>query len=368
VITFSRSAVVTRKSCEMKRFLNYDYPHPFASPVTGIVPLTELSAKSTLPRERGKILHEAAEALFKGQDWKQIIRDRCREWIGERYRDEQEVLIRRAILGWSVKRAELLEHYSVMSAEAEWSWQMYDNIRQVLRMDRILRRTEDGLLAILDFKTMKAPDSNWIARMQHSDQTHLYIQALKERTNEYVLGMIYEGIIIGSMNQEGRQQSPFVMGWKKPNGFLSPKYVAGWPKVWTLDWSDKRWLEWAQTPVLVKGENVTILDELYCSTGIVSPSNKQLLETKSSTAHAELRWYNKVQEIRQIAETYGTDSLEFEGSVAMNVERNPDTCLKFGYDYQCPYHRVCWDGAYVDEETFTSREDHHAPQSETEVD
>lgn len=357
MIHISRSAVDTRRLCEQKRFNNYHRRLPGAdlSVTPGIVPKTPITPKSNIPKHRGVLLHEVAERMFKGTEWREWLADAVKIF-DPAVRDEQHALIRRAMLGWQIVRGEILSDYQVVSAEAEWQWQMSDKVSQSLRMDRILRRLEDRTLAILDFKGMKAPDKNWNERMLNSSQTHLYLQALKERTGEFVSGIIYEGIIMGKLDDTLQQRSPFVCGYMKNNGEIVPKYVQGGKRVSSVSWHDDYWLGWIQESGVLK--------ELYCTTGPCLPPQNVLLSTKMRTAAGEWRWWQRVEEVEEIGRTYGYDSLEYESAVDANFEQSPDACLKFGWEYACPYTGLCWGGQHPDEETFEPREDHHATPEE----
>jgi hypothetical protein len=348
MIHISRSAVVTRKTCEMKRFWNY-HATPFAGQtVPGIVPLTA-SPRSELPKLRGQIFHEAAARLFDGGDWQSYISEACRTLLHpDLFPDEQAVLVRRALLGWSVVRAEVLNDYTVVSAEQEWVWPMAADVAQTLRLDRVLRRKDDGTLAIFDFKTLKAPDPNWVERLQHSEQTHLYIQALRERADEWVMGMIYDGLIIGSLDEQHHQKSPFVRAYRRKDGSWSAKYVAGAPAVTTCDWDDAEWLAWAQ--------ETGILPDLYCTTGPLLPPTDHLIRTKQATVEGERRWALRLEELASVQDDPEAYQLAWDSL----IERTPDACLKYGIDYACPYHALCWQGAQPEPDAFTTREDHHA--------
>jgi hypothetical protein len=340
MITISRSAVVTRKTCQMKRYWNY-HAQPFGDTLTpGIVPLNA-SPRSQLPKIRGQIFHDAAAKLWANAPWQDWVTDTCRARLAPEMAEEQATLIRRALLGWTVVRGEMLNDYAVVSAEQEWTWNITPDVRQALRLDRILRRNDDGTLAIFDFKTLRAPDKNWIERLQHSEQTHLYIQALKSRSEEWVAGMIYDGIIIGSLDEDNHQKSPFVRAYRRKDLTLSPKYVAGAPSVSTLDWPDEQWLEWSQ--------HTGILPELYCTTGPLLPTSAQLMQTADATAEAERRWALTLEEVAEQPE-----------ALTRLIERNPDACLKYGVEYACPYHGLCWRDEWPDDTQFVSREDHHA--------
>lgn len=351
-IMISRSAVITRKTCEMKRYLNYHEQLTEAQDTPGVVPNEEASIKGSVPRLRGQILHGAAEKLFLEEPLDPYLDEACLV-LDPQVRDEQKVLIRRALKGWAVHRQSMLDTYTTMSSEQEWQWQMCEGVTQSLRLDRVLRSNEDQTLAILDFKTMRAPDKQWVARMMHSEQTHLYIQALRERSDEWVSGMIYEGIIIGSLNAQLQQKSPFVAGYLcRGDERIHARYMPGGKRVSLLGISDEEWLQWAQSQ--------HILEELYCTTGLLLPSFAQLLETKNSVMSAELRWADRVQVLAQDARVNGRQSDSYRTNLEMLVEKNPDACLKYGLDYICPYHRMCWDGEQLDDSIYKAREDHHA--------
>jgi hypothetical protein len=302
-------------------------------------------------------MHEAFEQVFLNGDWVGLIERRCAELMPDGHQQSQNVLMRRAILGWLTIRHELMDDWAVVSAEKEWSWEMTPGLVQQLRIDRVLRRKSDGALAILDFKTKTSLDKNWIERQLNSEQTHLYIRALSERANEWVVGMIYEGILIGKMDEAGQQVTPFLLGYVKKNSTeILPKWSAGASRVSVESWPDAKWLEWVQ-PVLA---------ELYVTTGLLSPSIGQQMDTRTSTMWAEVRWHKKLElieeESRRLSAELGEFAVDQVALVEM-VERNPDSCLKYGWEYACPYYNLCWNGAIPDHETFGPRVDHH----ETEV-
>lgn len=351
-ITISRSAVITRKTCEMKRYLNYHEKLNDEQETPGIVVCEEASIKGSLPRLRGQILHAAAAKLFKNESISDFLDEAC-QVLDLQVQEEQKTLIRRALKGWAVQRVAILENYTTMSAEQEWEWQLCPGVTQSLRLDRVLRHSEDDSLTILDFKTMRAPDKNWVARMLHSEQTHLYIQALREQSNEWVSGMIYEGIIIGSLNAQLQQKSPFVAGYShRGNSEIMARYSPGGTRVSLLGMNDEEWLAWAQQQ--------HILEELYCTTGALLPPFQQLLETKNGVAAAELRWAERMTQLQQEALVHGKQSDSYRSTLESLVEKNPDACLKYGIDYVCPYHRLCWHGEQLDDTIYKAREDHHA--------
>lgn len=345
MIHISRSAVAARKLCPMKRYWAYHATHPdlpAEGQVGGLTPLVDPSGRA---KSRGTLFHALMERAVLGQDLDQLPPE-----LTGGMEEEQVVLCRRAAKGWLHQRGTLLlTEYAVQSTEAEWAWSLDPYITQHLRLDVILRHRETGELLILDYKTLARPDSNWIDRLRHSDQTHLYLQALTERTEEPV-AMQYEGILIGSY-EDGVQKSPFVLAYEK-HGHLSPRWSAGSTKVSLLSWTDDQWLAWALEHQL--------LPTLYCTTGPLAPPVAQLLATKAATIQAELLWADTIAQLDAAPEEETRRARR-----ERLIERYPDSCLKFGKGYACPYGTLCWGGAQPDAETFTPRIDHHQPKEPT---
>lgn len=339
MIHFSRSAVITRKTCPMKRYWAYHAPHPDApedAPVRGLTPRLEGNALAKL---RGTFFHGAMEQVVQGLPLDPYI-----EREGAALGPEQQTLVRRAATAWSRWRSpELRDRFVPLSAEQEWTWALTPLVHQSLRMDLILDDRETGELRILDYKTLSKPDPNWTERLAHSEQTHLYIQALKERTGRDVT-MQYEGIIIGR-HEDGVQKSPFVSAFQK-HGVLVPGWVSGATRVSTLDWSDDQWFEWAEAHGLQS--------QLLCSTGRISPHPRQLLATKNATAHAELQWADTIARLEAEPDPEAHALLR-----ETLIERNADACLKYGIGYACPYGGLCWQHQRPDADTFSVRIDHH---------
>ncbi len=359
LIQISRSAIATRKLCEMKRFRGYHQLHPDYSPdqqVGGIQPVDEMT--TGWAKTRGQLIHTCLEKAVRGEDWHTWLLHQppfLPEPFSTLTPEEKALwlpLIRRAVKGWLSQRwvNNLDQDYTPMSAEEEWSWSLHPLVAQSLRMDQIWRRKSDGGLLIVDFKTLSQPDANWIDRLRNSDQTHLYIQALVERSQETVIGIQYEGIILGKKDKDGRHKSPFVNGYSK-NGMITVK----WPGTGGAYYSnthldDRGWQEWL-------GSNI---QDLYTTTGTLYPPPSQLLQTKDATVVAELEWADKMAQLEACAGAYGADSDEYSSLLGRLVERSSDACLKFGWGYACPYMAACWDGAYIDKEAFVPRVDHHA--------
>ena len=348
-IQISRSAVVTRKLCPMKRWWSYHALHPDLPADTQVGGLQPIVAPTVTAILRGQWIHRAMEhainvACGHVDPWDlatQIATDlptleahRASSW---------ETLIRRLVWGWMTVRGEaLLDRFQPISAEQEWEWSLHPLVAQSMRMDQIWRERASGRLLIVDFKTLAKPDANWGERYAMSDQTHSYVQALIERTHEPILGIQYEGLLIGTADEElGCQRSPYVGAYAKGQTLL-PSYAPGSRFTRLPEWDDATWREWLPRPVL---------DTLFCTTEPLHPPSAQLLQTKAATVAAEVHWASLVAEVEATPEK--REAL---------IERNPDACLKFGWGHACPYMHLCWSGFTPDTETFTPRIDHHAPE------
>lgn len=344
----SRTAIVTRKLCEQKRWYQTEQRLTADQTVRGISPIGTII--SELPKLRGQWLHQVAEAMFYGREWHTQLEESVKVIEDDDLRVMQHALVRRAMIGWQIVRGSwYAQHFIPISAEKEWEWDMGKGVTLPLRMDQIIRKKDDNALGILDFKTKSTVDANWVEKMKNDDQTMLYVQALKEKSNEWVMGIVYEGILIGKL-KDGMQQTPFVMGYQsKSTGKVSPKYSAGTDKVSLVLWSDDDWLKW------IRGHGM--LNDLYTTTGFCNPSAQELVRTKISTREAELRWEDTVETIDHAEKEFGSDSPEVEELKAVLMEKQPEACLKFGWDYACPYYKVCRFGATM--EGFLPRVDHH---------
>lgn len=343
MIVTSRSAVVTRKTCAMKRYWAYHAPHPDV-PDAGAVGLSPQQGANQVATTRGTLIHALLEVGMRGASLDTVTPppDMPRE---------QVALCRRAARGWLVHRApQILRDYMPISAEQEWRWSLSPFVTQQLRLDQILRHRSTGHLLILDYKTVSRPDLSWLDRLRDSDQTHLYVQALTERTQEFGVHMQYEGIVVGTF-EKGVQKSLFVSHYQDAEGQPTSHYTPRAPRFSSVEWSDDEWLDWARAQGL--------LDDLYMTTGPIYPLADSLLATKNATAHAELQWANTLAQI-EAAPDPEARTLERERL----IERNPDACLKYGRTYACPYMGLCWDGHVIDTETFLPRIDHHATEGD----
>lgn len=356
-IRVSRSAITTRKQCEMKRYLTYHFRKK-GIVESDFIEKDKIISMASLPKVRGQIFHSTSLDIIRGhQNWKEQLSQNCAV-LPVSVRFHQETLIRRAMIGWELVRGpHWRDNFDVMSSEESWEWELASGIVEPIRMDKVLRRKDDGLLGIFDYKTLSSVDPNWTRRMEVSDQTHLYIQALKEKSGEWCMGMCYDGVVIGSM-KSGIQRSPFITGYEK-GGKITGKWSAGSSLVDISSYSDEKWLEW----MLKQGR---LLYDLYTTTEFINPPAAVLLHTKQATGRAEIEFHERVRAIEGIRTDYGEQSAEYSSCLPL-LERNGEACYKYGIEFACPFTGVCWDGQTIDDDdVFEERVDHHGESSEDE--
>lgn len=330
----ARSHITTRKQCNYKRYMATEVNGHGVQPLEG-----EWVKDEHLARTRGQLIHGMAQLEWQSGDWKSWLKNQCEQLFDAESRAVHETLLRRSFMGWLLVRYPFYkDHFTLISAEKEWTWEVGGGLEIPMRMDTIIRRDDDWMPGIMDFKTMKSPDINWPYRMKHDDQTMIYVKALYEKLNEPVMGICYEGLILGEW-KDGQQRSPLVMGYRnKKTGKISPKWAAGTDRVSLLDYTDEAWLEW-----MVKAD---ALNDLYCTTGFCLPTYDQLERHKVATQVAELEWFGRMEQVKKKPELVCT------------IERDPSQCLKFGWGHACPYYQHCWEGMGLD--AFEARKDHHS--------
>jgi|GEM_PF-1569063 len=352
-IQISRSAVVTRKLCPMKRWWSYHALHPEVPVETQVGGLTPVQPPAVTAILRGQWIHRAMQqaiSLTMGQSDPWSLSDQIQTDIptlSPIIQNDWDTLIRRLVWSWMLVRGHnLLTRFQPISAEQEWIWSLHPLVAQSMRMDQIWRERRTGQLLILDFKTLSRPDANWTQRIMMSDQTHSYVQALTERTQEHLLGIQYEGLLIGTMDIDlGCQKSPYLTAYQRGESLI-PTYSSG-SRVVRTDWDDATWQAWIPR---------SVLDSLFCTTDIIHPSSNQLLQTKAATVTAEIHWASLVAEVEAAPEK--REAL---------IERNADACLKFGWGHACPYLQLCWYNSIPDCDTFMPRVDHHVNDKTTYV-
>jgi hypothetical protein len=341
-LDISRSEIGTIISCQERAYATY------REDGTGY---TVSGAEANITTLQGQALHDGGQIIFDQgpqSNWKDKVTERL-SILPEPHRTIRTTLIRRALLGWSIKRyPEIIREWKPLGAEVPWKWEFAPGFRQPLRMDDLMEHRSHAGLAIFDFKTAGSPDLNWTERKKNSKQTHLYIKALKDVSGRHVSGMMYDCIEIGKWdNKKEIHKSPFVLGYQNKSGTVSHKYVYGAPIVDLTLWDDDKWLEWALKSNALEG--------LYWNTGLISPPDDQLIRTHEATIIQVQDWALKLAKVN--------NSIDPRAEANRQFQRNDEACLTYGWELKCPFYHRCWKGHKIDAETFEPRKNHHEPES-----
>lgn len=370
-----RSRVVAREECPRLRFYSYDYSG------TGLE-----SDQQSLPLLSGIAIHSAHARLLAGQPLDAVVESVISDYVKaieargllglDVTKDiikEQSALLEGMLRVWAITRMPMiLEEYDVVSIEERWDWELAPGLVERMRMDVILRRKDDGLLFILDFKTVSYPSDIWFEKFEHDHQTCLYIQALKERMNEPVGGILYEGLVKGQFRKDTAkaspwygqkiQQSPYTLAYKLDGQagehFYQTEYTnkKGYHKVKTFEEMSMK--DWVNVWMIPGGNGMTPVNELIIAVPPISPPDYELLRMKDQVIREELEYFEKLGRYRDIQDDATAEA--FLDIVApMRVSR----CFKYGIDNRCQFAQgICFNrGAepLSPDSGYRRREPHH---------
>lgn len=377
----------TREECPRQRFLGFDYGEPGDPAPTGLE--TEAHA---LPLLSGIAIHAAHARLLAGQPIDTVVRDVISGYVTElntrglfnievtkELVREQSALLEAMLRTWAVVRLpRILEEYEVESIEQRWDWEMAPGLVERIRMDAILKRRDDGLRHILDYKTVGYPSELFFDQKEHSKQTALYVKALQERTGEPVGGIIYEGLVKGVFKKDTAknspwygqkiQQSPYVLAYAlkgEAGSLYQTEYTAkkGWQKVRTfLEMSPK---EWVEHHLLRGGEGMVDPRELFIVMPPISPTQAELEEQKDQTVYEETVYHTQLEDYRGVLARERA-GLELPGTAERMLRRfapkRPGRCYRYGADHKCKFIDICWNqGAepLAEGSGYVKRKPHH---------
>lgn len=368
IIYIDRSRVESRQECPRLRFYSYDFDG------TGIA-----QAPHSLPLLNGITIHAAHARLLQGLGIDEVIRLARVEYALEMttvglvgvddpmpLMKEQLAMLEGMVRLWDLwRRPAILLEYTVESIEEAWEWPLAPGLVQRLRMDAILRRKDDGLLHILDYKSLAYPSADWFNKFEHTLQTELYVQALKEKSGEPVGGMLYEGLVKGQYKKDTAksspyfeqriQQSPYCYGWRMAGGEVGEDiwyadYTSkkGFVKTRVTDvMSTKTWVE-AHLSFLVEPSDMFVVVPPIC------PPPWELERIKAQVIYQEQEYHRMLANYQELM----ADGLVDLADEMLDrfAPQNGQRCYKYGLDNRCPFVAdLCWsqgadplnDGGYV---------------------
>lgn len=350
-----RSRVEAREECPRLRFLGYDFDE------TGLD-----SEEASLPLLSGIAIHAAHARLLAGQAIDGVVESIISDYIKEielrglygldvtkSLIKEQAYLLDGMLRTWAIVRLpRILDEYRVESIEQTWDWELSSGLVQRIRMDAILRRLDDNLLHILDYKSMKYPSELFEKQKEHDLQTCLYVQALKERSGEPVGGILYEGLIKGRFAKESTQsvpwfgqkvqQSPYTTAYaiKSDIGSLyRTEYTnrKGFRKIRLFEEMPAK--EWVENYLLAGGDGMINPAELFVSLPAISPTPFELARVKQQVVREELSYHDSLGRYRELVEK---DSFNAEDLLDSFAPIRTGRCFKYGQDNGCKFTWICF--------------------------
>lgn len=351
-----RSRVEAREECPRMRFLNYDFENEGIESETGSLPLLS-----------GIAIHSAHARLLAGQPLETVVSEIIRGYVDEiKLRGlfgldvtntlikEQAHLLECMLRVWAATRMPvILAEYEVVSIEQTFDWELSPGLAERLRYDVLLRRRDDGLLHILDYKTVAYPSDIWFEKFEHSLQTNLYLQALRERyPDEPIGGILYEGLVKGQFKKDTAKSSPWY-GEKLQNSPYTIAYALRGEvgTIYQSEWTNKKGYvkvrvheemtakEWVEHHLLPGGLAMTPVNELFISVPAIMPPFYELERAKLQTVREELAYHRHLGDYRELA---AFDSTNAEPFLDKFAPLRTGRCFKYGADNRCAFIGICF--------------------------
>lgn len=354
-----RTRVENREDCGMLRFLGFDFDGDGLD-----------SEQASLPLLSGIAIHAAHARLLAGQAIDGVIESIISDYVAEITQRgiagleitksiirEQKALLEGMLRMWAtIRLPRILEEYDVVSIEQTWDWELIPGLVQRLRLDALLRRKGDGLLHILDYKTVGYPSEVWMEKFEHNLQTCLYLQALKEKSGEPVGGILYEGIVKGQFKKDTAfkspwygqkiQQSPYTIGYALSGDcgtIYQSDYTSkkGYNKVRPFEAMSME--AWVNEVLIPEGKG----NDLFIIVPAICPPDYELLRVKDQVIYEELKYHRELDEYRFLlasAKESGSSAVQdiADRHLARVAPIRTNRCYKFGMDHRCKFIDVCF--------------------------
>ena len=258
-----------------------------------------------------------------------------------------EYLCKGLIYGWYKDRYDVITmDYTIIATEQTYQWEIYQNDKHTFlynfRVDALLERKDDGRIAILDFKTAKKCDDEWVRMFEHDLQPMLYTRAIDELMGVDTIGMLFEGLVKGQNRVDTAKASPFYRqciqysplcyGYKTYDGF-SPTFVRGAEKIRVWEYfSVEDWYDKFIAPAFD-------LEPIFVHIPPIKNSPVTIGNVVNSIIHAESSYQDKLDYIQHIQQHYPSLLNHYESFI---IEKHTSHCFKYGSDYACPFYDMCW--------------------------
>lgn len=372
-----RSRVVAREECVRLRYLSYDYAGTGLDTEAGSLPLINgIAIHAAHARLLGGMTIEEVIATFKTEYTAEVTK---RGLVGvecvQEVMREQLALLEGMLRMWAhIRLPMLLAEYDVVSIEKAMDWELAPGLVMRMRFDAVLRRKDDGMLFILDYKTVGYPSEVWESKFDHDMQTCLYLLALKEKSGEAVGGMLYEGLVKGQFKKETAKSSPFTgqkiqmspytlcYALKDDVGAIyQVEYTPrkGWKKVHSYDEMPiATWVDDYLLPEVNAGRL-----HLFIVVPPVCPPDYELARVKAQVVREELAYLDGVASYRDVLaleEAIGAPGSLAEDTLNIVAPLRTGRCWKYGLDYKCKFIDICFnEGADPLADGYIPRKPHH---------
>jgi len=336
IILTDRSRMDTFDRCARKGFYTYYWGGK------GLVPQDE-----ALPLVFGTAVHVGLERLLVGGvpvDRAIAGGDPAFADLPEPLRSEQRWLFACLLHIWAEHRLPALRaEFDFLKVEPELLWKLGETdehtIWQMVRPDLLARRTSDGLLFYIEWKTTGYGEDGWAKKWEKNAQVLCNALAIEEVLGEKVEGVMIEGLVKGPRKKEWRkssrflgetlQQTPLCYAWEDPEGHLGLKWRAGsiHTPLWGVSGMDpSRWVATLAEPT-----------EFLCPVPPITPDREDMEDWREGAKWKMLR----IQEgLEEVAKAVGTDAKR--RAVSKYFPQNFEGCYPFGWGSKCPCFDLCF--------------------------
>lgn len=202
--------------------------------------------------------------------------------------DEAMALVEGLVRGWhrACYRG-FLEEFEVITIEKEVRTLLAPDLTLMARADVVVRRREDGLLFVVNWKTT-GYKSGWTGQWEDEIQAWTEALAMEEDLGERVAGVIFEGLYKGQY-RDGVQASPLIYGFRKEDA-NAIRYAAKSPdrswqrfKAWMQPGGLSWWIDWLPFDILE--EQFVRSSPIFKNDEVVRGWLRQLVRRESDASH-----------------------------------------------------------------------------------
>lgn len=302
-----------------------------------------------LPQLNGSFVHNALELILTGHDVEDALSYARGSYLlsadDSSFRTKEQLFLLECLVrAWvKVRLPLILDEYEVVSVEEELQWSLDCQIIDMVRCDVILRRKVDGLIFILEFKTVGSAHEEWAKQWEHNTQVLANTKAIQELKGEPVGGMLIEGLIKGQLKRETAKSSPYhgqeiqqstlCYAYQDPDtGELRRGWKAGWKKVPLWEKVTPEW--WISTHTTEE------LDAMFRPVDPIKPRPQDLERWKRQTIYQE----RKVAADLRLMNLVEMDPEARQRALDQLFPMNDSNCFRY-FGHPCPMEPLCFNGA-----------------------